>query len=77
MFPSQSDLLLNKKLLIPYAYRMVAVMQKTPFLVSSAVNQCFVDRSCKNILVIRRRRKKNYYSSNILDNPYISDPGEQ
>lgn len=58
MFPSESDLLLTKKLLIPYAYRMVAVMEKTTLLVNSAVNQCFVDRSCRNILVIRRERKK-------------------
>lgn len=37
---------------------MVAVMQKTTLLVNSAVNQCFVDRSCRNILVIRREKKK-------------------
>lgn len=37
---------------------MVAVMQKTTLLVNSAVNQCFVDRSCRNILVIRREKKE-------------------
>lgn len=58
---------------------MVAVMEKTTLLVNSAVNQCFVDRSCRNILVIRRERKKkrNYYSLNILDEPYISVPEDQ
>lgn len=59
---------------------MATVMQKTPFLVNSAVNQCSVDRICKNILVIRRKKKKekrNYYPLNILDNFYISVHGDQ